>query len=176
MIPERDNEILRFLYSKKFDYQKAYDAAVARTNFRIKNFPAKLNRKVYELVSSGFMYISGRDKCYRPIICLRSKIIQQMNPLPSGEDIISSTLLIFEYIQHFMESPGHIENISLIIDSKGANVMTIPYNLISQIVGVIPSNYKCIARAIYILNAPYVFAMAWKSITYLLDENTSRKI
>ena len=42
-IPERDNEILRFLYSKKFDYQKAYDAAIARINFRANNFPAKLN-------------------------------------------------------------------------------------------------------------------------------------
>ena len=54
-----------------------------------------------------------------------------MDPLPSGEDIIASTLLIFEYVKHYMEAPGHVENISLIIDSKGANIMTVPYKLIS---------------------------------------------
>jgi hypothetical protein len=132
--------------------------------------------KVYELVSSGFMYIAGRDRCYRPVICLRSHVIQSMDPLPAGEDIIAATLMVFEYIKHFMEAPGHVENISLIIDSKGANIMTVPYSLINKIVGVIPSNYKCIARAIYILNAPYVFAMAWRSIIYFLDENTARKV
>ena len=122
------------------------------------------------------MYIAGRDRCFRPIVVLKSAVVQSISPIPSGEDIIAATLLIFEYIKHFMESPGRVENINLIMDPIGVNLLAIPYNLITQQVDAVIKNYKCVARAIYIVNAPYVFAMAWNSISYLLDENTSRKI
>jgi hypothetical protein len=36
--------------------------------------------------------------------------------------------------------------------------------------------YKCVARAIFVLNAPYTFAYTWRTISYMMDENTARKV
>ena len=99
-----------------------------------------------------------------------------MNPFPTGEDIVTAVLMIFEYVIHVMEKPGHIENIMLIINSSGANVFSMPYSVITKCVLLITTMYKCVARAIFVLNAPMTFAYAWKTISYFMDENTARKV
>jgi len=76
-----------------------------------------VTKGVFDLLSSGFLYIAGRDRMYRPIICLRSKRILDMNPFPTGDDIVTAVLMIFEYLIRVMEKPGHIENMMLIINS-----------------------------------------------------------
>lgn len=175
-IPEVDNELMRLLYSKHWNHQKAYDGIVKRNNFCLDTFPVSVTKGVFDLLSSGFLYIGGRDRMYRPILCLRSRRILDMNPFPSGDDIVAATLMIFEYVNHVMESPGHIENIMLIINSTGANVLSMPYGVITKCVGLITSMYKCVARSIFVLNAPYTFSYAWKTISYFMDENTARKV
>jgi hypothetical protein len=52
-----------------------------------------VTKGAFDILSSGFLYIAGRDRMYRPILCLRSKQILNMVPFPSGEDIV--TELIF---------------------------------------------------------------------------------
>lgn len=99
-----------------------------------------------------------------------------MNPFPSGDDIVTAVLMIFEYVIRVMEKPGKIENIMLIINSKGASVLSMPYSVITKCVSLITSMYKCVARAIFVLNAPTTFAYAWKTISYFMDENTARKV
>lgn len=135
-----------------------------------------INDNVAQLLKSGFLYISGRDRNYRPLFCLRSSRILNMNPLPSPEDLISATVVFFEYARKFMQVPGKIENVVIIINSLGGNVFTMPYALVNKVLGVITSNYKCVARSIIVLNAPRAFAYAWKTISYFLDENTARKV
>ena len=175
-IPEVDNELMRLLYSKHWNHQKAYDGILSRTKFCVEKFPVMVTKGVFEILNSGFLYIGGRDRMYRPILCLKSKMLLNMNPFPSGEDIVTATLMIFEYIKHVMQSPGKIENMMLIINSEGANVFSMPYNVITKCVTTITSMYKCVARAIFVLNAPYTFAYAWKTISYFMDENTARKV
>ena len=99
-----------------------------------------------------------------------------MNPFPTGDDIVTAVLMIFEYLIRVMEKPGHIENMMLIINSQGASVLSMPYGVITKCVSLITSMYKCVARAIFVLSAPTTFAYAWKTISYFMDENTARKV
>jgi hypothetical protein len=167
---------MRLLYSKHWNHQKAYDGLINRTKFCIEKFPVTITKGVFELLSTGFLYIAGRDRMFRPILVLKSKRILEMNPFPKGEDIVNATLMIFEYVKHVMEKPGHVENIMLIINSAGANVLTMPYSVITKCVHLITSMYKCVARAIFVLNAPYTFAYAYKTLSYFMDESTARKV
>jgi hypothetical protein len=99
-----------------------------------------------------------------------------MTPLPAPEDLIAATIVFFEYARKFMQLPGKIENVIIVINSLGGNAFTLPYGLVNKVIGVITSNYKCVARSIIVLNAPRAFAYAWKTISYFLDENTARKV
>ena len=149
---------------------------ISRAKYAQTNFPFKISKGVFELLNSGFIYICGRDRHYRPLICLRSKKILDMKPFPTGEDIVGAVLIMFEYMRAVMQRPGIVENIVLVINSKGANVFSMPYKVITQCISTITSMYKCIARGIFVLNAPITFAYAWKTISYFMDENTARKV
>ena len=74
-----------------------------------------------------------------------------MSPLPSGEDIIASTLLIFEYIKHFMEAPGHVENINLYIESCRKLLKTNGLMFTATLNRSLMSYLKAIIGAEYIL-------------------------
>ena len=99
-----------------------------------------------------------------------------MVPFPQGDDIVAAVIMIFEYVKHVMWKKGHIENIIFVVNSDGANVFSMPYSVITKCVHTITSMYKCVSRAIFVLNAPTAFAYCWKTISYFMDENTARKV
>ena len=101
-IPDIDNELMRLLYSKHWNHQKAYDGLCKRTNFCNTTFPVTVNKVVFDLLSQGYLYIAGRDRMYRPILILRSKVLLDLAAFPTAEDIVTAVLMIFEYMVRVM--------------------------------------------------------------------------
>lgn len=65
---ERDEEILRNLYSRAFDKQAAYDAMKFKIKYQTDHFPILIDNNTAELMNQGVFYIYGRDRCFRPIV------------------------------------------------------------------------------------------------------------
>ena len=118
------------------------------------------------------MYISGRDRSYRPIVIINSIKLLNMSPLPTTEEVCTATCIIFEYLGKVMFIPGIIENLILIVDNKGVNVFTMPYSLVRGIISCISSLYKGKGRANFLLNAPMSFSIVWNATKGFLDEAT----
>lgn len=172
-IPDQDREILKLLYSKKMNIEKALDALKARIEFR-KEFPVEINSRVFEFLNSGLVYIAGRDRNYRPIIAWNVKLIIDTKPtLPEG---CACIVLLLEYMKYFMLKAGHVENMNMIINLKDVWVSTIPFALAQAVLKTLSTNYKCLSRSIYLVNAPQAFSMVWKSLSYFIDANTNRKV
>ena len=51
-----------------------------------------------------------------------------------------------------------------------------PHGVITKAISLLSSKYKCVARVAFVVNASYTFAYAWKTLSYFLDESTSRKV
>lgn len=51
-----DEEIVRFLYARKFDNEKTLDAMKARFVYR-ENLPLQVTSKTFELLNNGMMYL-----------------------------------------------------------------------------------------------------------------------
>ena len=74
-IPEIDAEVLRFLHARGFDPQKTYDTIIAKYKARKDFFPLTVNEEVMKLLKSGFLYVAGRDKFFRPVLVMRPRIV-----------------------------------------------------------------------------------------------------
>lgn len=175
-VKETDGEILRFLYGRKMNIAKAHAAIQARIDFRTGRFPMHVNSKIFDLVTSGYLYIQGRDRFYRPLIILYPKKVLDMKPVPSNDELITSTLQIMQYAVDYMSCRGHVENFNLIVNQEGTSIMNLPINMARVVLGSLQTNHKCRARTIFVLNANKAFSMIWRTISMFLDENTARKV
>ena len=72
---EDDSEILRILVKKVFNIQKSYQFIIDREKLLNDLLPLPIDPIVAELISTGFIYIGGRDRHYRPFLVIRPAIM-----------------------------------------------------------------------------------------------------
>ena len=67
-LPDTDEEILRNLYARGFDNQRAYNSMKFKIQYQKDNFPIHIDENIEKLLNCGGLYIHGRDKNLRPMI------------------------------------------------------------------------------------------------------------
>ena len=99
----------------------------AYTKWRDTYFPITPNQKVFETLKSGLIYHHGRDHRFRPIIVMRTKLL---NECGLTNDEIKLTLAYFiEYMLDNAILPGQVENWVIITDMKDVGMTSIPYGV-----------------------------------------------
>ena len=90
--------------------------------------------------------------------------------------MVASALLVAEFAETYLQIPGRIENRVMIYDCKDLGVMSFPYALIKDAIGVMGNQYKQRPVAIFILNAPETFSTVYSVISQVLDASVTAKI
>lgn len=85
-------------------------------------------------------------------------------------------IVLLEYMKQFMLKAGHIENMIMIVNLQGVSVTTVPFALAQTVLKTLSTNYKCVSRSIFLVNAPQTFSLIWRSLYYFMDENTAKKV
>jgi hypothetical protein len=83
-LPEKDIEILRHLYASNFDNEKTYESMEKRQKFQKDTFPIRFSRDAQNMLKQGILYISGRDKCLRPILVFNASKLLTLDPRPKS--------------------------------------------------------------------------------------------
>lgn len=135
-----------------------------------------VNEVTLDILSKGFFYIAGRDRCLRPIVVCNPNIIFSMSPVPTGPEVIAGLVATITYNSTLMQKDGIIENVIIVINMIGLGIFNMNYGLMKEILGYITQVMKGRARTIYVLNAPSTFSAIWKVVTYFIDETTARKV
>lgn len=99
-----------------------------------------------------------------------------MDPQPSSDEMITSILFFFEYVEQNMFIKGKIENIILILNLGNQGMSKLPVSKLTAVIGAVMNQRKCATRTIFVLNAPFAITLLWKAIKYFIDENTQRKV
>ena len=97
-VPNTDAEILRYMYAKKKDAKQAYLATMEFWAFQKKYYQREISSNIFELLNTGFIYVCGRDKFYRPIVVINGYMMNSLNPDPSEDDLITSFLFFGRYV------------------------------------------------------------------------------
>ena len=141
-IPLPDQEICRFMHAHKFDNQKVFDAIIYKYKWQMENLPKNVTGNVTRLMEQGIIYISGRDKYYRPILHVEVQKLFNMNPPCTVEEVQTLAITLNNYYDDNLELPGHIENRIQIFDLNGLNVYYFPYKLVHGVLGLMSGQYK----------------------------------
>jgi hypothetical protein len=75
-------------------------------------------------MKSGFLYVSGRDFKYRPIVILNvRKIVDVEYPI---EVINASTAFFCDFVVKKLLIPGYVENWIMLIDLNDVGITSLP--------------------------------------------------
>lgn len=136
--------------------------------------PLKFNQKVHELVQSGFIYIGGRDRMYRPILIVR--VARMLALSPTAQEAIAACYVQFMFIGKYMMERGRIENIVTINSQEEMSIFSMQPTLMKEIIPVLQGLQAGRARGMYIVNALSAFNMIFKVVSMFLSETTLAKI
>ena len=121
------------------------------------------------------MYISGRDRLFRPLVIVRPRVYNEMpDPKPTAPEILAAVVLVNYYIRKYMMCPGRIENIIQVMDVSGN--YKIPFANIKYLFSVMPRLNRGRVRTFFVLNASAAISFIWQGVRIFLDENTQNKV
>lgn len=173
-IPEIDNEILRMLHKKRMDNQQAYNALMQMQQINKEIMPIKFGPICDKLLLSGFMYVGGRDRHFRPYLVFRPAIL--LNAAPNPEHAVACIMLTMGFVMKHMMSYGSVENLITIVSQEGVSMWNMSLSLMKHLMRVIASVMAGRARQMFVVNAATIFSMMFKIASNFLDENTINKI
>lgn len=101
--------------------------------YEVEQFPIKVADSVRRIIDNGVIYVSGRDRFYRPIYITRVSKLQALDPQPSDEDVVNVLIIMFEYLKKYMHVPGHIENLLFLIDCENLSYSKVSFSGLKQI-------------------------------------------
>uniref|UniRef100_A0A7S3N3A3 CRAL-TRIO domain-containing protein n=1 Tax=Strombidium inclinatum TaxID=197538 RepID=A0A7S3N3A3_9SPIT len=135
-----------------------------------------MNDGVKKIIEEGVFYLHGRDKWLRPIFLINVDKLQSMKPQPDPEDVKTTLLLIFEYIKRHFCWKGKVENLNMIFNTYNLSFFKVPVKLLAEVLKTFQRIYKCMTKAIYVVNAPRAVHMIYKTVSIFIDDQTAKKI
>ena len=162
------------LYKRRFNHQQTYDMLISISAINKEIMPCKFGPNCMKLLESGFMYIGGRDRHYRPYIVFRPAIM--LNAKPEAANAITCILTTVTFIRHFMMAHGSVENLVTIVSQEGVSMWNMNITLMRSLIRVISNVVAGRARQMFILNTVSIFSMIFKVASNFLDENTINKL
>ncbi|CDW81500.1 UNKNOWN [Stylonychia lemnae] len=198
-LPEqtKEEEILRNLQAAQFNHKKAYHNLMKSIEWRSTAFPLKLTTVIEKIIvifsytnpnfqASGFLYVYGRDKNFRPIINIRPRIIATMTviiyrvyqyqPKPDPVDGIIACSFMMEYVREIFFLPGQVENWVVVIDLENMGLMNVPFKSLKQFLETFQNQYRCTSARIFLLNVSGTFQFLWSTVQAFLESHTKKKI
>lgn len=132
-----------------------------------------------QLIHSGFMYVHGRDKQFRPLIVINPKALTPFKSYGTdvvGEEIIKWCIFIIEYIKENLFLPGQIENYVVIIDVNKMGITEIPKAALGKVIDWLSKGYRYRTKRMFVLNTTFSLRIGWKVMESFMAEHTKKKM
>ena len=170
---------LRFLRARGFNVTKAYallkQDADWREQFSDHVFVASRDfPPVAAMHSDGAIRLAGQSLDGRPIIVLQPRFFWPK----LVEDPLQIVYFFVFYVDRLCaraEQAGQ-ETFVTIADLEGFSMSNFSLTYVKVVVSVLQNHYPERLGSVFVVNAPFIFAAAWRMIQPLLDERTRSKI
>jgi hypothetical protein len=86
-----DSDILRYIKTDAFDPKSTFQQLQKYIEWRENNIPPVLNELSEQLIKSGFLYVHGRDKKFRPLVVINPTALLKFKDFDTdliGEEVI----------------------------------------------------------------------------------------
>ena len=89
-----EQDLLKNIQAANMNHKKTTMFLEVSIKFRTDHMPVRINSEMQRCIESGFIYVHGKDRCFRPIIIVRPGILQNMNPKCDPNDIMMTIISI----------------------------------------------------------------------------------
>eukprot|EP00375_Theileria_parva_P001861 XP_764536.1 hypothetical protein [Theileria parva strain Muguga] len=165
-------ELLRFLYSSKFDFKKTLDHLFMNYKFRKSNMLPATLMDIEDELNQGCLYWFGRDKKCRPTLVAD---VFKLQDLPM-EKLVKLVVFCFEFFLRYLHVGGKCENYNVLIDCDNKGFVQLPVQMIIQLTEIMNSKYRGRLNSIFLINSPNLINMIMKSLKGVLPDRILKKI
>lgn len=169
----QEKDFLRFLQHSKGDVAGAVSLLQANDLFRQEFVTGVKDTDILPILQSGFMYWHGRDKCQRPILVVRTALL---DPNIQPGDIVRVVSFILEWMIEFGLVPGRVENWTVLVDLKDTGLASVGMETVKTLVTSLHMNYRFRNTKVVIMNCPWIGSAIYKMISPLLPADTKEKV
>ena len=162
----------RQLQGYDFDIEKAFNDLVKEIIFKDEKLPIEISDEFKKITDSGFLYIHGRDKYYRPLIILNPGIFSTIDCSLKVWDKFG--IFLMEFLVKKCLLPSKVENWNIIVDFSQLSMGNIPYKL-KDIFSIFKGIYRCRLYKVYLLNMNFVFSLVWNLVKMVMGANLEAK-
>jgi len=165
---------MKFVYSAKFALDKCMENL--KTYLDWLSHP---NRKVIlpkslELLKEGLVYMSGRDKQFRPVIVVNVDRVDLKKM--TMDDFTETLCTLCSVVEKYCFVPGKVENWVFIIETNNMSMWSFPFKILQKLVTMTSIAFTSTMHKLFILNAPRILKASWGMIQGLLHPETAAKI
>lgn len=164
--------IIRQLQGSNFDFEKSLNDLDKEISFKNEKLPVEINDDFKKILNSGFLYVHGRDKFYRPLIVLNPGLFTSIDFPTEIWDKFGFFLLEF-LVQKFLV-PSRVENWNIIVDFGQLSMSNLPYKL-KDVFSTFKGIYRCRLFKVYLLNMNFVFSLVWNVVKMIMGANIEAK-
>jgi hypothetical protein len=179
IIPERNKSgkysypnIFRQLQGSDFDIEKGFKEITHEITFKNEKLPMEINDDFKNIINSGFLYVHGRDKYYRPLVIFNPGVFSSINC--SVENWKKFGVFFMEFLVNECLLPSKVENWNIIVDLGSLQMSNIPYQL-KDIFSAFKGIYRCRLYKLYLLNMNFVFSIVWSAVKLLMGPTLEAK-
>lgn len=128
-----DRLMFRLLAAEKYDHAKTLHHMIEHSRWRRETFPVSYSM-IAAILKSGFLYVCGRDKNFRPILILNVRKIVDVDY--SIEVINAASAFFCDFVMRKLLIAGVVENWIMIIDLNDVGMTSLPVKKVQAIVGM----------------------------------------
>lgn len=171
-------DILRFLRARDFDVDKSWSMLEASVSFNARVKPETLSPELNfpNMASQKFARFCGVSKCGYPILHIELALWRP-SELYSVDECIRCLAWVFERL---LQTLGpNMERFVMLFDEAGfgyEHAKPFSMKCIHQFIMMLQDQYPERLAAAFLINAPYVFQVAWKVMRPWIDPVTATKI
>lgn len=166
-----EGETRKFLQAADFDFEDAIEQIKERLNLYIPQYPFE---NISEILSSGFVYMHGLDKNYRPIIvCSVSTFMDNIDKFELDYFICAINLFANYLLKHIL-IPGQVENWIIITDLSGVSLLKPPTKMIS-VFNFLQKRFYYRLSKLYVYGMNGILNFCWRIVKNLINDTTKEK-
>lgn len=166
---------LRFLQATMYNHKKSIEYIFNNIKWRREFFPIQMNDHIATILSSGMLYVHGRDCRFRPIVVISPKFFIEHEKDYSSETWIQASIYFMEYLIRNMLVPGQVENWLCITDLRDISLLSLPADF-HKFLKVMQCNYRARLFVNFFVGMGMFLRGLWKIVSVLLDPVTAKKI
>lgn len=163
--------IFRQLQGADFDIEKGFKEIAHEIIFKNEKLPMEINDDFINIMNSGFLYVHGRDKFYRPLIIFNPGLLSTVNC--SLENWNKFGVFFMEFLVNKCLLPSKVENWNIIVDLGELKMTDTPQ--LKDIFSAFKGIYRCRLYKLYLLNMNFVFSLAWNIVKLIMGPTLEAK-